>query len=61
VKYSFALGGKDGIPKPVNVHDYDIAIEFYRDALGRIGAGDRNVQALIRNLSRMSYLRSGQG
>ena len=61
VKYSFALGGKDGIPKPVNVHDYDIAIEFYRDALGSIGSGDRNVQVLIRNLSRISYLRSGQG
>jgi hypothetical protein len=61
VKYSFALGGKDGIPKPVNVHDYDVAIEFYRDALGSLGSGDRNVQTLIRNLSRISYLRSGQG
>ena len=61
VKYSFALGGKDGIPKPVSVHDYDVAIEFYRDALGSIGSGNRSVQALIRNLSRISYLRSGQG
>jgi len=58
VKFSFALGGKDGIPKPVDVHDYDIAIDFFSDALGKIGAGDRNVQSLIRNLSRLSYNRS---
>ena len=33
VKFSFALGGKDGVPKPVNVSDYDKAIEFYDELL----------------------------
>lgn len=55
VKFSFALGGKDGVPKPINVRDYDIAIDFYRDALGRLGSGDQNVQRLIGNLSRFSF------
>ena len=33
VKFSFAVGGKDGVPKPVNVADYDRAIEFYSEVL----------------------------
>ncbi|MEM0155914.1 MAG: DUF763 domain-containing protein [Thermoplasmataceae archaeon] len=60
VKFSFALGGKDGVPKPVNVHDYDVAISFYRDALGKAGSGDPNTRRLIRNLSEMSYSFTGR-
>ncbi len=30
VKYSFTVGGKDGIPYPVNVSDYDAVIDFYK-------------------------------
>ncbi len=33
VKYSFAHGGKDGIPYPVNRKVYDESIEFLRNAL----------------------------
>ena len=25
------MRGKDGIPKPVDHHDYDLALEFYGD------------------------------
>jgi hypothetical protein len=60
VKFSFALGGKDGVPKPVDVHDYDTAISFYREALGKVGSGDSNTSTLIRNLSEMSYRITGK-
>lgn len=58
VKYSFALGGKDGVPKPVNVPDYDAAIEFYDEALGKFRNNDPDVERILKNLSRMSYHKS---
>ena len=33
VKFSFAVGGKDGVPKPVNVADYDRAIKEHYSRL----------------------------
>lgn len=33
VKYSFALGGKDGYPYPINKRDYDKTIEILEDAV----------------------------
>ncbi|BAB59621.1 hypothetical protein [Thermoplasma volcanium GSS1] len=54
VKYSFALGGKDGVPKPVNVYDYDKAIEFYQDVLKHIEIGDQSRKNLVKLLARMS-------
>lgn len=49
VKYSFAHGGKDGIPYPVDRKNYDNSIEFLRKVIKerRIG-GDRCKQILIR-------------
>jgi hypothetical protein len=32
-KYSFALGGKDGVPFPVNVRVYDEVIGFLREVI----------------------------
>ena len=55
VKYSFALGGKDGVPKPVNVHDYDMAIEFYREVLRDTYSGEKILDDFLRKLSRYSY------
>jgi uncharacterized protein len=42
-RYSFAHGGKDGFPFPVDRRTYDGSIDFLRDALGRarIGSSDR--------------------
>ena len=51
VKYSFCLGGKDGVPKPVNVHDYDMAIKFYGDIL----KGNPYYSEISKRLARMSY------
>lgn len=53
VKYSFALGGKDGIPKPVNVRDYDSVIAFYRDVLK--DADNRSYDTVLRNLGKHSF------
>jgi hypothetical protein len=51
VKYSFCLGGKDGVPKPVNIHDYDMAIKFYGDIL----KGNSYYGEISRRLAKMSY------
>lgn len=54
VKYSFALGGKDGIPKPVNYKDYQECIDFYHEVLGNLRGGDRRLDRIAMNLSRLS-------
>jgi hypothetical protein len=51
VKYSFCLGGKDGVPKPVNVADYDKAIEFYNEIL----KGNKYYDEISKRLASMSY------
>lgn len=56
IKYSFALGGKDGIPKPVNVGDYDLVTSFYREVLK--DSGNRSYDRVLRNLGRYSYGRT---
>jgi hypothetical protein len=39
VRYSFAHGGKDGIPYPVDKETYDKSIEFLRKAISRTRLG----------------------
>ena len=47
--YSFAHGGKDGHPYPVNRKTYDETVEFLSTALKRARIGDRErLQALKR-------------
>ncbi|MEM0437711.1 MAG: DUF763 domain-containing protein [Candidatus Micrarchaeia archaeon] len=46
VKYSFAHGGKDGIPFPVQRADYDNTIRVLEDALSAGGAGSEMRRAL---------------
>ncbi|HPX25036.1 MAG: hypothetical protein BWX56_00908 [Euryarchaeota archaeon ADurb.Bin023] len=43
VKYSFAFGGKDGVPRPVNKKGMDDAAEILSNAIkeAKIGAGDK--------------------
>ena len=59
VKYSFALGGKDGVPKPVNTHDYDLAIEFYNEVLS--GTPEKKVvlEKLSKSLAKYSASKTG--
>ncbi|MFG1519791.1 MAG: DUF763 domain-containing protein [Thermoplasmataceae archaeon] len=60
VKFSFALGGKDGIPKPVNYQDYDRCIEFYNEVLGNLKHENRDLDLIARNLSKISFLKTGR-
>jgi hypothetical protein len=41
VKYSFAYGGKDGVPFPVDRHTMDNSIQFLHDALDHVKGHDR--------------------
>lgn len=56
VKFSFGLGGKDGVPKPINVSDYDKAIEFYDELLH--GSDQRKIilDNIARGMARDSYI-----
>ncbi|MCL4314527.1 MAG: DUF763 domain-containing protein [Candidatus Thermoplasmatota archaeon] len=55
LKFSFALGGKDGIPRPVNYADYDKCILFFSDVLGRKGFR-RETDIMIENLARSGLM-----
>ncbi len=49
IRYSFALGGKDGVPFPVNRKSYDETIHFLEDAISRAKMGEKErVQSLRR-------------
>ena len=49
VKYSFAHGGKDGIPYPVDRKSYDHSIEFLREII--IEVDDREKQMALKRLA----------
>ena len=51
VRYSFAHGGKDGHPFPVNREDYDRSIAMLERALKRIRTGDSEPMKALRRLS----------
>ncbi len=52
VRYSYALGGKDGIPKPVNYDDYDRSIEFFGNLLRQGGMQAMEREKILKRLSR---------
>ena len=52
VRYSYALGGKDGIPKPVNHEDYDRSIEFFGNLLRQGGMQAMEREKILKRLSR---------
>jgi len=51
VKYSFAHGGKDGIPYPVNRRVYDESIEILRNALEQSKLGNKELKMAIKRLN----------
>lgn len=51
VKYSFAHGGKDGIPYPVDRGGYDETISFLKEALSETDSGEKS-----RALKRLAQL-----
>jgi uncharacterized protein len=49
VKFSFCLGGKDGVPFPVDRKSYDEIIEFFQNTVSRAKIGDKEqINALKR-------------
>lgn len=52
VKYSFAHGGKDGYPYPVDRDTYDDSITTLKDAVESARMGSREKQDALRRLSR---------
>jgi len=55
VKYSFAVGGKDGVPFPVDKTAYDVAIEVLESAIKQAKVGDTeriNAVKRLRNFTK---------
>jgi len=50
VRYSFAHGGKDGIPYPVDRETYDKSIEFLALAVRKAKIGRRETAEALRRL-----------
>jgi len=53
-RYSFAHGGKDGIPYPVDRNTYDQSIEFLRKAINKTKLGLREKNEALIRLGRLS-------
>ncbi|MEM4194896.1 MAG: DUF763 domain-containing protein [Candidatus Anstonellales archaeon] len=51
IKYSFAHGGKDGIPYPVDKPNYDESIEFLKEAVEKAELGEREKLNAMRRLN----------
>ncbi|MGF3522803.1 MAG: DUF763 domain-containing protein, partial [Candidatus Bathyarchaeia archaeon] len=52
VKYSFAYGGKDGVPYPVNRRAMDESINILREAVQAAKAGDKEKTRALQGLRR---------
>jgi hypothetical protein len=52
-RYSFAHGGKDGIPYPVDRETYDKSIELFKRAIGKTKLGLREKNEAVGRLYRM--------
>ncbi len=57
-KFSFALGGKDGVPFPVNRYDYERVIKFIESAVRQAELSDFERKTMLRRLFRISPYRS---
>ena len=54
LRYTFALGGKDGIPKPVNYEDYEVSIEFFKEILKSVNIPEIKKRERLERLAQMS-------
>ncbi len=52
VKYSFALGGKDGVPKPVDRRAYDESIEILQLTIEEAKLGKKEKMEMLKRLRR---------
>ena len=56
VKFSYAVGGKDGVPFPVNREVYDEIIHLYNDAVTASRAGDKEKLRALERTRRFAPL-----
>jgi len=54
VKYSFAYGGKDGVPRPVDKHAMDESIAFLKGAIEESRLDKRDKISAFRRLSTLA-------
>ena len=54
VKYSFAYGGKDGVPRPVDHRAMDESIQFLKDAIDQAKLGDKDKVDALQRLRRIA-------
>jgi hypothetical protein len=60
-RFSFAHGGKDGHPYPVDRKVYDKTIEVLKDAIDRAKVGDSEKMEAIRRLGNFAVVVKGTG
>lgn len=53
-KFSFAVGGKDGVPFPVDRRVYDEVIQFMEDAVRQAELSDFEKRAMLERLAKIS-------
>jgi uncharacterized protein len=53
VKYSFAYGGKDGVPYPVDRRSMDKSTQFLREAVEKAKIGDKQKLSALNRLRKM--------
>jgi len=55
IKYTFAHGGKDGVPYPVNKKVYENSISILRDAIKRANIRNELKVLAMRRLDKIEY------
>ena len=55
VRYSFAHGGKDGIPYPVNRRNYERSLQVLEEALAKARIDDRTRMESLRRLAKVEF------
>lgn len=54
IRFSFAFGGKDGVPYPVDRRRMDSVVNMLEEALSKAKVGDRDRMRAIRNLKTLA-------
>ena len=51
-RFAFAVGGKDGVPHPVDTKTYDKTIDMLKDSVEKSKLGDKEKSVAIKRLHR---------
>lgn len=55
VKYSFCVGGKDGVPFPINRTKYDELVAVLEDAILKAKIGKKDKLNAMKRLNKLGY------